>query len=442
MALLGSTRNRVAPVGKVAAMFTLMAASLGASDSTPPTAVEPRTYRLDWYLTVDGSGQVYARGCAAVPRYEEARLVSSAVDLGSDFLYNPARGAIVLPIAVDGAFFDTDLNSLKATALIKDSFERGRGKGVDGHSEFGATADERYVAWSVDPVGWLGLVDFRVQAQVTCYNAKIDEAEAMRLAHPDEWPAWAAPMLRAEAFIESDDETVRRWAAGVLNGRDPRTVAPYLAAKAVLQKAVREVRRVQSPIAESNDWAPPFSIDPDGRPPRDRSGGPDRDLNPTRGHVTGGLRVKGAKHLLEHEGDGTALDAICLFVAACRALDIPARPVVGFDTRRERADAQELVAWAEIGLPEIGWAPVDVMRFVGAPGYSQDVQSTWPGFGSDDDLNRKIPLAYRFTPSKEALTSADWPLIWGTSAPTPGKVAHQAVVAATRVETTTRRSGR
>lgn len=78
---------------------------------------------------------------------------------------------------------------------------------------------------------------------------------------------------------------------------------------------------------------------------------------------------KGALSTLENEV-GVCEDFAALFVALCRAIDIPARVVVGYDLETEDKiddDTDELItvyslidhAWAEIYLEDYGWLPVE-----------------------------------------------------------------------------------
>ncbi|MBD3258197.1 T9SS type A sorting domain-containing protein [candidate division GN15 bacterium] len=65
-------------------------------------------------------------------------------------------------------------------------------------------------------------------------------------------------------------------------------------------------------------------------------------------------RLKGALYALSN-GHGECGEYSALFAALCRAVDVPARPVVGFWAE----EGKSTHVWAEFYLQNIGWIPVD-----------------------------------------------------------------------------------
>jgi transglutaminase-like putative cysteine protease len=59
---------------------------------------------------------------------------------------------------------------------------------------------------------------------------------------------------------------------------------------------------------------------------------------------------------------GGAADFAHVFVAAARALDIPARVVTGYRLGDASAEAQEMFAWAEAMAPGLGWIAFDAVN--------------------------------------------------------------------------------
>jgi transglutaminase-like putative cysteine protease len=60
------------------------------------------------------------------------------------------------------------------------------------------------------------------------------------------------------------------------------------------------------------------------------------------------------------QGRGSCRDLAVLFIAACRALNIPARFVSGYSAASQDSDdEQQLHAWAEVYLPGAGWRGFD-----------------------------------------------------------------------------------
>lgn len=224
---------------------------------------------------------------------------------------------------------------------------------------------------------------FIVQQFETAYSSKVDEAVLKRVPWPDVWPDEAEAALLPQMYIESTDKQVvnlmTEWTRG-----EPRTVPPFLLGK----ELARQVTRAFQP-GEFGVWA-------------EREG------------IHTGIRVTGAVKAVQTRL-GTVHDEVCLFVAVCRAAGLPARPVIGVNVRSR---LREIISWAEFFIPGAGWVSVDFDRLHGSPGRIRDIDSAWPGLGTDDLLNERLPLAYHYYPPVgfAGEKPVDRPLLWSWAA--------------------------
>jgi hypothetical protein len=132
------------------------------------------------------------------------------------------------------------------------------------------------------------------------------------------------------------------------------------------------------------------------------------------GGVLRGMEVIGASKAAA-QGKGTAHDLACLCVATLRAAQIPARVIVGIQENQRQVN--EFCSWCEFYLEGAGWIPFDpdVMRGKGIRHLKVD--AAWPEFGTLDDLNCRIPLAFNFIPP--STQAPGLPAVWGWD-PRPG----------------------
>ena len=92
------------------------------------------------------------------------------------------------------------------------------------------------------------------------------------------------------------------------------------------------------------------------------------------------------------EGRGSQFDVVRVCVAMLRAAGLPARSVYGIQATSELDEC--FVAWGEFWLPDSGWIPFDPQIMRGQTALNQPVTAPWPGFGTINDLNQRVPLAY------------------------------------------------
>lgn len=292
--------------------------------------------------------------------------------------FRVTEAPIVMPVIFQGAWSAVQPDSLRRELWLEGRAD----EGLVGRSRIdGGYPFNTHVAVITLPQFEGKTFRWRLGYRAQVWSSRlVSEEAAAAAAWPREWPAEVRDGLQPQMYIQSDApvfaETVARLSSGRL-----RLVPPYLAAKDLIRSCLQSIR-----------------VTGDGN---------------ARGYfeVLHGLEVQGALRTAEL-GLGSPHDLVCVCVATLRAAGIPARPVIGIQERL-RADRQvtEFRSWAEFYLPEIGWVPFDPMEMRGSVNHL-DVRRPWPDFGTMDDLNERIPLAYHFLPPA-AVESPMYPAVWG-----------------------------
>ncbi|MBM4112084.1 MAG: transglutaminase domain-containing protein [Phycisphaerae bacterium] len=245
------------------------------------------------------------------------------------------------------------------------------------------------IAVAVLPIGAASGQTLRTTMTFTAvaWRSDLDDAAAVRVPWPSEWPAEAKPWLAPQFLIESDDA---RFAAFVerTTGKQLRYTPVFAAAKQLLRATIASFRALDGNGVEIG-----------------------------RHNQVRGLRLVGAAQSMQ-AGQGTAADLVCACVAVLRAAGIPARPVIGVDEAEpgERTVRTTYVVWGEFFLPGSGWVPFDpsMMRGSNASGASPD--RAWSGLGRIKELNTRVPLSYFFLPPRNDAACIQYPGAWGWAA--------------------------
>ncbi len=355
---------------KIASVITLVAAALmpGPPSGRPPIGplkrLDPKLYDLTFGVTIGTTITPYSRPEGTSITREN---------------YNLSDAPIVMPLIYLGTFSRIDPDSVSGQLWLDAKPQNPRieiKEGLPFNTSLGVLTISRFTGQSLR---WQ--VNYRMQS----WASRISDGDAAKIPWPKEWPKEVQDGLQPQLYIESDDpifkQTVERVSEGKL-----RLVPPYLAAKDLIRYVINNVQ-----------------VSGDGV-----------DLGGV-GQIRG-IELFGAKATAT-SGMGTPHDLVCVCVAMLRAANIPARPVVGVQ-ERAKDGKNEFVTWAEFYLPDCGWIPFDpyVMRGKGIK--TMNVNKPWPEFGTMDDLNERVPLAYHFMPAA-TVESPQNPSIWGWD-PRPG----------------------
>ncbi|MDY7110348.1 MAG: transglutaminase-like domain-containing protein [Planctomycetota bacterium] len=349
---------------------------------------------------------------------------------------------ILMPLLLSGAFNRVEAGSVRGrlwlggrpdNALPQRFRVRGGSSAEEGfpfgtHTAVLPVAEFRgeRVRWDVAcrVQSWSSRIDDRWAGRLTWPRPlprELVEGEGRERPWPRDWPEEAREALRPQPFIESDDPIFAQAVREVMGDRLPLT-PPYFAAKELVRYCVEKINVGRGATYHHDPRVP------DARDPWQVAGS-----GVGGGKVIVGMQVMGASRTVRHFNSGGPMpgpdrpgeppsphDLVCVCVATLRAAGIPARPVIGVQESRwgrnaENSDAAEIVSWAEFYLPGAGWVPFDPMAMRGKALINRRVHDPWPEFGSLDDLNRRIPLAYHFVPPG-ARIAPDIPALWGWGA--------------------------
>ncbi len=350
------------------AMLLIGATALSPPSGRPPIGplerVEPKLYDLRFDVTL-------------------TTVIPNRADLQRVYVFQDAP--IVMPVIFRGTYSHVYNDSLSARLWLlgREDVNHHQRSHVDEGLPFHAHLMVMPIAqFRGTALRWQ--LNYRVQA----WSSRIDEQAAARLTWPQVWPAEVGDGLRPSHFIESDEPIFANSIQRLTNG-NLHLAPPYLAAKEVVRYTISR-----------------FQVSGNGT---------DRDL----GEVIRGLNVKGALASWQN-GLGTEHDLALTCVAMLRAAEIPARVVVGVteEIKAGGRERNEFVSWCEFYLDGAGWIPFDPNEMRGQAIGNRNLRDPWPDFGTLDELNERIPLAYSFIPPVQV--EAPWKYcVWGWN-PTPG----------------------
>jgi hypothetical protein len=297
---------------------------------------------------------------------------------------------IVMPMIFNSTFSAVDQNSMAARLWLVNEEDTGfnQRSRVDGGMPFNThLAVMPIVRFQGKTLRW------EIRFQTKTWSSAIDDQAAAQIAWPAEWPAEALDGLKPQKYIESDDPIFKQAVETVTKGK-LRMVAPYLAAKELVRYCCSEIQ-----VSGDATYRGQF------------------------GEIRG-LIIDGALAAAKN-GRGTSHDLVCICVATLRAAGIPARPVVG--VWKDDNDRSEFISWGEIFLPDCGWIPFDPDAMRGKGIRNKDPRTPWGEFGTMDDLNRRIPLAFYYIPPASVQTPG-WPAVWAWDPrPEGNRIAEQSI---------------
>ena len=352
----------------------------------------------DWRLT----SEVLLEGDARL-HYNAQRLTTETIDV--------ERAVLVFPVAPVTAISSPRTSSIEGTlrsdgGVIDDSVRL-----LDGYA-----SGARLVAFDSEQLVTKTL-RMTVHVPMRSWETRVDDRRALEIMWPGEpiealYPEEALSALLPERYIESDAPAVQNllteWTGG-----DPKILRPYALAKHLAGKVV-------------NAYQPQFTRFRTEADLHSDAGQRYRITTPVAGTYLG-INVDGALSAAQRtDGRINVLDMPNLLCALYRAAGIPARVVVGFDTRSERDPEgfPAIVAWVEFYLwdnvrAEGHWIPVDVIRQREFGSIAPPITQAWKFFGTIEDAEHLCPLSLHWHPPTFVMNEGA-PLLWGWL-PTPGE---------------------
>ncbi len=240
-----------------------------------------------------------------------------------------------------------------------------------------------------------------LEYQMTCWNSVLDETLARTIPWPKgAWPAPAASALKPHLFVESDAPAVTELLQRTMEGNDPKSQPPAVLAKHLAGQVMGLVQTSGNGLLfNQNSTFRGFDL---------------------KGAAATARDLRGSQH-----------DVACLLAAVYRAAGLPARVVIGYDKEettagggssrnnplsRSGSGPSNLRSWVEFALVDPFdskpfWIPVDIVRLRKQSSRPPAFDATWKFFGTHDELNAVLPIAFQYHPPTSVTALA--PGFWG-----------------------------
>jgi len=296
--------------------------------------------------------------------------------------YDLKNSPVFVPIIPESGFSKNDLDFLKAWLSLDD-------RKLDKPFELlpPGPLSARLVKFNIPEYKGRD-INMHVEQTIATWNAILDEKTALSIPWPEKWPAEALSALQPQFYIDFKNPAIAPLVARAL-GPDPKALSPYASAKTIAKFVVDNFKRNGT------------------------------DSHNNRHGLFDGFNVQGADKVALTM-TGSRHDAVTLFVALCRSAGIPARPIIGLDSREKQDGGEKdknarFVPWAEVFVPKAGWVVFDFRPLWDGPGVMKDGMRPWPGVGTNNDLNEMLPVSFLYKPQLGVLgASADAPpMFWG-----------------------------
>jgi len=265
-------------------------------------------------------------------------------------------------------------------------------------------------------------VQLDVQIGMRCYNTVFDEAAAMQVRWPKNYPADIAANLQPQLYVELGLD-----AAGQVRPYDDKDLSETLAAW-MEEEGVKDIKQLPparvAKVIAAKVW-PLIQITGEG-------------LTMMRTGELSGMEIK-PPALTLMEKRGSEQDLTALMAALYRKAGLPTRTVIGFDVTSKDAKflqksgrSNRLRTWVEFALYDeakntINWVPVDMARMRKTTNRPPSMDRPWQFFGTHDELSAVTPFALHFHPPTDVVAYGS-PGFWGWFVtPSPAKSADQAL---------------
>lgn len=343
------------------------------------TLTQPREWKMTIRLQVDN--------------FEDQNVVPGYYEHPAKSI-DAASGTVVFPIVPATSQSQTFLDQIKAELQLNDEVvdeepeiyvNRGEGQPLPAGTflaelAFGEYAGVREMQLEITTMG---------RSWETIYN----EAKAAEVDWPKELPPVLQTLFEPEMFVDRSPfgaynlkpikDRVNEWTQG-----RPKSLPPAVTAKWIAMRVAETYRPTGrgfgGPVGESSNNVPVS--------------------------VFGSFSVDGPEFALINER-GSKFNLPVLLVACYRAAGIPARMVIGYDyndrTNHVATVGDHLYPWVEFALYDeteadekkrLTWIPVDILQLQASGAWTQPFDRPIEYFGTSDDWDKIIPIAFHFTP--------------------------------------------
>lgn len=274
----------------------------------------------------------------------------------------------------------------------------------------------RYARWDVAVAGTAREMELEQTMDFVSFETVFDEDAAMQVGWPTSWPAEAESTFLPQQYISLDsagkpfdasDTTVADLLAKWTNDQDPRAIPPVQLAKWLAGNVQGYVNITLSGVTSRRQMDTELSV---------------------ASSTASGIEVKSAPETAL-TAQGTVHDAAVLLTAIYREAGLPARIVIGYqerenDGRKKLSDRERVRSWVEFALydeanEQLTWIPVDVARLRERSSRMKPLNQKWKYFGTHDELDDVVPIAFHFHPPTDVRSYAAAALFGITMVPAP-----------------------
>lgn len=337
--------------------------------------------------------------------------------------WQPRQVELVYPVVREGSFYwspnrDVEVSIRFDDVEVLDLYDRQGRLGLDGPDapvvqrnapytqKFVQGTYAEYTHWeSGDIRGSYRQLHLRHDSHIVSADTVFNDNLARQLPWPEAWApevgAYLSPIVETVGVPVDDDadETIatllQYW---IGEGIDPKS-GPQLDVVKFLTGKVIEYFTIRGQATEFTE--------------RTTAGG--RPSFVVSSNTWGGFIVRPAD-VIAKDPQGSRHDLAVLLTSVLRSAGVPARTVICIDERIEDP-LLNTVSLVEFAMhdPERDlsfWVPIDVDRVRVTGGRSSQFQRKWLYFGTHDELNHMIPIAYFFHPPAR-YQAYDLPLLYG-----------------------------
>lgn len=373
-----STRITAVWAGVVAAALCGSAAAQGQSE------ILERSDPRDWTLTVTLGVRAY-----------ETRDPRTKMPVRDEWNFESA--AVVFPMLRDSASHRLDEKNVTSRLTANDRLADDQVALIPQIYHSGT----RLGKWELK--GWKGEeLKLDVTLPVTTWRTTFDETAAERIGWPKgEWPPQLKSTFEPMMFIDMgmdgepyDPKPVADLLKKYTRGNDPKKLPPVKLAKFL----AGEVWKDFQPSGEGMEF--------------DRTG------------LLEGIELQPIAETIKRRR-GSDFDVVNVLLALYRQAGLPARLVIGYDVgpkmagflERKSDNEEGLRAWVEFalwteGMREPIWVPVDVLAMRGSSSRPRPLDQPWEYFGTHEELDAVIPLAFQYHPPT-SVRAYGTPGLWG-----------------------------
>jgi hypothetical protein len=270
----------------------------------------------------------------------------------------------------------------------------------------------RYGKWELrDVKGRTMDMDFEFRCQT--WETALDETIANKVPWPKapRWPSEAATSLGQQtvdlaggklAYIDPASPAIKALMDKWTSGKPANSIPPVPLAKFLAGRVLEN-----------------FQPSGDG-------------LLTSRTGLLMGFNLQGVEATLR-AGRGSEHDINGVLCSLYRMAGLPARVVVGYDVSKSQGQGAglgkqsegELRSWVEFcaidetstdpktGKTKLAWIPVDVIRMRRSSSKAGALERPWKFFGTNDEADDVIPMAFHFHPPLDGAVSHGAPCLWG-----------------------------